>query len=64
VPAVLFQAEIVPFRLANMKLAGALFTRKDEPLLRTWPVGSLEPSCCCRYAYRQRVLVTIEPVTE
>ena len=43
-PALPFQAEMVPFRLAKMKLADAPFppfpTGKDEVfVLATWPVG-------------------------
>src|SRR4029077_1374063 len=43
VPALLFQAEIVPLRLAKMKLAGVPLTGNDEVLLLTWPVGPWGP---------------------
>ena len=44
----MFQAEMVPFRLAKMKLAEAPFppfpTGKDEVfVLPTWPVGPAGP---------------------
>jgi hypothetical protein len=43
VPALWFQAEMVPFRLAKMKAAGVPPSWKDVPVLLTWLVGPCGP---------------------
>src|SRR5579883_813334 len=42
-PALLFQAEMVPLRSAKMKEAGLVPTRNDVVLFWTWPVGPWGP---------------------
>ncbi len=62
------QAEMVPFKLAKMKVAGPAgapftVTGKDEVLLLTWPVGPWGPLAVVGMATSRESLLTLPSVT-
>jgi hypothetical protein len=59
-----FQAEMVPFRSAKMKLDGAPFSTNDLVVLATCPVGPCGPAPVCGIATVSGTLLTPADVTE
>ena len=60
VPALWFQAEMVPFRLAKMKAAGVVPTWNDVVVLLTWPVGPWGPLAVVGTATVRGFLMTLK----